>query len=182
MDSAEKLIGGLGGEEARWKVTVEQLKKDYENLTGDAVVSAGTIGYLGAFTGEFRQTLVGMWHKVLRELAIPHSEGCDVQATLADPVEVRSWQISGLPTDALSVENGIIMAKARRWPLLIDPQGQANRFIKNMGKDCLNGMDVVKLSDKNFLRTLENGVPSLPPPYAGYPPLLFHRFPCTHIP
>ncbi|RYG66022.1 hypothetical protein EON64_10685, partial [archaeon] len=41
------------------------------------------------------------------------------------------------------------------------PQGQANRYIKNMGKDvtmCLNDIDVIKLSDKNFLRTLENGV------------------------
>jgi dynein heavy chain len=43
----------------------------------------------------------------------------------------------------------------------MDPQGQANRFIKNMGKDPAfseNGIDVTKLTDKNFLRTLENGV------------------------
>lgn len=41
------------------------------------------------------------------------------------------------------------------------PQGQANRYIKNMGKDpsfSLNGIDVIKLTDKNFLRTLENGI------------------------
>lgn len=40
-------------------------------------------------------------------------------------------------------------------------QGQANRYIKNMGKDpsfSLNGIDVIKLTDKNFLRTLENGI------------------------
>jgi dynein heavy chain len=45
--------------------------------------------------------------------------------------------------------------------LCIDPQGQATAFIKNYGKDptnCENGMDVVKQSDKNFLRTLENAV------------------------
>ncbi len=53
------------------------------------------------------------------------------------------------------------MDNGRRWPLLIDPQGQANRYIRSMAKDASfapNGMDVVKLSDKNFLRTLENGV------------------------
>jgi dynein heavy chain len=53
------------------------------------------------------------------------------------------------------------MNKGRRYPLLIDPQGQANRYIKNMGKDstmCPNDIDVIKLTDKNFLRTLENGV------------------------
>ena len=51
------------------------------------------------------------------------------------------------------------MSKARRWPLCIDPQSQANRYIKSMGKDLAeNGMEAVKLTDKNFLRSLENGV------------------------
>ena len=43
---------------------------------------------------------------------------------------------------------------ARRWPLMIDPQGQANKWIKNMEK--ANNLHVVKLSDADFVRTLEN--------------------------
>ena len=61
--------------------------------------------------------------------------------------QVRAWTIAGLPADNHSVENGVIMANARRWPLLIDPQGQANRYIKNLGKDTSraeNGMEVVR--------------------------------------
>lgn len=53
------------------------------------------------------------------------------------------------------------MDNGRRWPLLIDPQGQANRYIRAMSKESQfaeNGMDVVKLTDKNFLKILENGV------------------------
>ena len=38
--------------------------------------------------------------------------------------QVRNWIIAGLPTDIVSVENGIIVSKARRWPLMINPQGQ----------------------------------------------------------
>ena len=38
--------------------------------------------------------------------------------------------LAGLPADAFSVENGIIMSRTKRWPLMIDPQGQANRFLK----------------------------------------------------
>merc|ERR1719269_2895 len=41
---------------------------------------------------------------------------------------------------------------------MIDPQRQANKYIKNMGKETETGIDVCKLSDKNFLRTLELGI------------------------
>jgi dynein heavy chain len=42
---------------------------------------------------------------------------------------------------------------------LIDPQGQANRYVKNMARSIMQeNFDVIKESDSNFLRTLENGV------------------------
>lgn len=50
-----------------------------------------------------------------------------VPGTLGNPVLVRQWNIDGLPTDGFSVDNGIIVFNARRWPLMIDPQGQANK-------------------------------------------------------
>lgn len=37
---------------------------------------------------------------------------------------------------------------------MIDPQGQANKWLKNMEKS--NSLHVVKLSDADFVRTLEN--------------------------
>ena len=37
-------------------------------------------------------------------------------------LQIRAWSICGLPTDSVSVENAIIVSKARRWPLMIDPQ------------------------------------------------------------
>ena len=161
LTNADKLIGGLGGEEARWRETVENLKVAYVNILGDVIVSAGTISYLGPFTSDFRGNLVKSWQDALKDYKLPHSAGCNLESTLSDPVKVRSWQLASLPSDALSTQNAIIMDNGRRWPLLIDPQGQANRYVRSMSKDtafAVNGMDVVKLSDKNFLRTLENGV------------------------
>lgn len=39
---------------------------------------------------------------------------------------------------------------------MIDPQGQANKWVKNMEKD--NNLAIVKLSDSDILRKLENSV------------------------
>ena len=50
--------------------------------------------------------------------------------------------------------SGIIVDSANRWPLMIDPQGQANKWVKNMEK--VNKLAVIKLSDSNYTRTLEN--------------------------
>ena len=161
LSNAGKLIGGLGGEEARWKETVATLNAALVNVPGDVAVSAGSVSYLGPFTAEFRGRIIGGWRATLAELGIPATEGCDITQTLVDPVKLRQWQLCALPTDPLSTQNGIMMDTSRRWPLILDPQGQANTYIKRMGRDkqmCLNGLDVVKLSEKNFLRSLENGV------------------------
>lgn len=72
------------------------------------------------------------WVRKLDENKVPRTGEPTLIATLADPVKVRSWQIAGLPKDNLSVENGVIVKYSRRWPLFIDPQGQANRWVKNM--------------------------------------------------
>jgi dynein heavy chain len=48
--------------------------------------------------------------------------------------------------------------KSRRWPLMIDPQSQANKYIKNLGKDHPEGIDIMKVSDPNLMRTLEMAI------------------------
>ena len=58
-----------------------------------------------------------------------------------------------LPNDSFSISNAIIMSKSMRFPLMIDPQGQANKWIKIMEKD--NALKVSKLTDQTFARTLE---------------------------
>lgn len=45
---------------------------------------------------------------------------------------------------------------ARRWPLMIDPQGQANRWVKNMEKP--NNLCIVRMTQADLGRVLENAV------------------------
>lgn len=67
-------------------------------------------------------------------VGLNHTEGINMRGFLGDPVKIQAWNIAELPKDDNSTENGIIIDKARRWPLMIDPQNQANKFIKNLSK------------------------------------------------
>lgn len=152
---AEKLIRGLGGEKVRWAESIARDDVLLENVVGDIVISAGTVAYLGPFTEEYRDDLCNLWRTKEAEEGLACTEGGDLVATLSEAVEVREWQINGLPKDAMSTANACIVKYSERWPLFIDPQNQANRWIRAKEGDKLV---VMKLTDRDFLRTLENAV------------------------
>uniref|UniRef100_A0ABM5FKF8 Dynein axonemal heavy chain 1 isoform X2 n=1 Tax=Pogona vitticeps TaxID=103695 RepID=A0ABM5FKF8_9SAUR len=156
LGRADKLINGLADERVRWQETVQNLDYLINNIAGDVLTSAGFIAYLGPFTGHYRISLCEEWVSRLEAHNVPHTKEPSLIATLGDPVKIRSWQIAGLPNDTLSVENGMITQFSQRWTLFIDPQGQANKWIKNLEKDT--GLDTSKLSDRDFLRSLENAI------------------------
>jgi len=156
LERAEKLINGLGGQRDHWTVRAHQLGEDFQNLTGDMLIAAGMISYLGTFTMAFRDGISQKWVAACKSAGIPSSAKFSLVACLGDPVSIREWGIAGLPNDSFSIDNGIMIANARRWPLMIDPQGQANKWIKNSEKKA--NLQVIKLTDSDYLRTLENAV------------------------
>lgn len=118
---AEKMIGGLEGEKVRWTETVADLSKQKEMLIGDCLVAAGMVSYAGPFTAEYREALETMWRTNIKKFGIKVTQGVTMKIVLGNDVEIRRWGVAGLPSDNLSVENGIIMFGSRRWPLMIDP-------------------------------------------------------------
>jgi len=86
------------------------------------LVAAGAISYSGAYTGIYREDLEEIWRESIKEKGIKLTEKITMSKVLGDPVTINIWGVAGLPSDKLSVENGIIMFKSRRWPLMIDPQ------------------------------------------------------------
>ena len=90
---------------------------------------------------------------------IAHSEKCGLIDIIGDPIKIEQWVVAGLPNDKLSTQNAIIIDSSRRWPLMIDPQRQANNYVKQFGKKTSEGgFESCKLSDPNFLRVLELGI------------------------
>ncbi|XP_055888364.1 dynein axonemal heavy chain 1-like isoform X4 [Biomphalaria glabrata] len=156
LDRADKLINSLAEEKDRWGDTITNYEKLLHNVYGDVLLSAGFVAYLGPFTADYRHVMVKEWSESLHENKVPSSPNPNFLSTMGNPVMIRNWQIHGLPGDNYSIENGVIVSLTQRWPLFIDPQGQANKWIKNM--ESHNEMEVVKLSSKDFIRTLENAI------------------------
>ena len=122
MGRAEKLVVLLADEGVRWKETVEVLEDEIEKLIGNVFLSCASISYLGGFTGPYRASMIEEWVTQCKERDIPSSDNPSMISIMGDPVQIRGWNIAGLPTDSTSCENGIMATKAERWPLCIDPQ------------------------------------------------------------
>ncbi|MGH0158032.1 UNVERIFIED_CONTAM: hypothetical protein FKN15_035543 [Acipenser sinensis] len=153
---AGKLTAALGDEQIRWQESIANFEEEIGNVTGNVFIAAACVAYYGAFTSHYRQLLIDWWIKRCQELQIPISSNFSLINILGDPYEIRQWNTDGLPRDNVSTENGILVTRGRRWPLMIDPQDQANRWIR--AKETKNGLKVIKLTDTGFLRTLENAI------------------------
>ena len=97
-------------------------------------LAAASLSYLGPFTGRYREQLIKQWIRQCRKRDIKVVQNYSLVNTLGDQIKVRDWNLNGLPGDTISVDNAVLAAKSARWPLMIDPQTQANTWIKRMYK------------------------------------------------
>ena len=104
------------------------------------------------------------WKRKAAELKIPHAEDWSLKSTLGHASTIQTWQANGLLQDSFTTDNAIILSTAKRWVLIIDPDDIATRWIKTTEKN--SSLSILKQSDKEFLRSLENCI------QFGYPVLL----------
>ncbi|ERE69467.1 dynein heavy chain 17, axonemal [Cricetulus griseus] len=114
------------------KATAEKLKCQQE-----AEVTAGTISLAN------------------RLVPIPTTSTLDPLRMLTDDADVAAWQNEGLPADRMSMENATILINCERWPLMVDPQLQGIKWIKNKYGEELR---VTQIGKKGCLQTIENAL------------------------
>lgn len=112
------------------------------------------ISYLGPFTASYRVENIAKWTDYVSSLDIPISKDYSFVTVLGSEIKINSWNIYGLPRDSFSTDNAIIMDNTMRWSLFIDPQSQANKWIRNMEKEA--DVKIVKLTDSDYMNVLEN--------------------------
>jgi dynein heavy chain len=151
MEKAVALISGLAGEKLRWGESVKTFGQVKLRLVGDCAVACAFTSYLGPFNQAYRKKLIEdnyIADCVRRN--VPVSEGMDVTTFLADVGTISDWNIQGLPSDNLSTQNGILVTECSRYPLLIDPQGQAISWLMNKEAENMPVTGAIQLNDNRL--------------------------------
>ena len=153
LKRASVLTDGLKDEYQRWQIALNRLSEQVKDVAGNTFIAAACVSYYGPFTGSYRSKLVNQWLAKCQELEITISSNFELQEILGDPIQIREWQLFQLPSDSISINNAIIITRSERWPLLIDPQEQANKWIRKMEEE--KGLKVVKANEKDLSKNLE---------------------------
>jgi len=168
LNLAQRLTTALSSENERWGENVQTLRRDAKLLTGDVLLASAFISYAGPFNKPFRTHLMENVFKPFlldgfRKVAgedgtIPMSEDADPLKVLTNEAEIAQWNADLLPADTSSAENGCIVCNTSRWPLLIDPQLQGIRWLKQKEGATERNLQIVRLGQKDMMRKLESAL------------------------
>ncbi|VDM24780.1 unnamed protein product, partial [Hydatigera taeniaeformis] len=174
VERSVALIKSLSSERTRWEAGSETFKSQMATIIGDCLLSSAFMAYAGYFDQSLRLSLVSSWAVHLNAAGIQFRPDLARVEYLSTPDERLRWQASVLPDDELSVENAIILRRFNRYPLIIDPSGQAIEFLMEEYKS----KKIAKTSflDDAFRKTLESslrfGTPLLVQDVESYDPIL----------
>eukprot|EP00595_Chromulina_sp_UTEXLB2642_P001983 CAMPEP_0196768278 /NCGR_PEP_ID=MMETSP1095-20130614/42547_1 /TAXON_ID=96789 ORGANISM="Chromulina nebulosa, Strain UTEXLB2642" /NCGR_SAMPLE_ID=MMETSP1095 /ASSEMBLY_ACC=CAM_ASM_000446 /LENGTH=829 /DNA_ID=CAMNT_0042137617 /DNA_START=2113 /DNA_END=4603 /DNA_ORIENTATION=- len=167
LELARRLITALGSEEARWNEGVKTLSEERHLLLGDCLLASAFISYIGPFSKQYREklmedTLIPLLIKPPVGIPVPFTQDMEPIGLMSSEAEVAEFQTQGLPADSVSSENAAIVLRSARYPLMVDPQLQAIKWIKKREGPNLQ---TARLGQKNLISRLfsaiENGNPFL---------------------
>ncbi|XP_030020118.2 dynein heavy chain, cytoplasmic isoform X1 [Manduca sexta] len=174
VDRSIALLKSLVIERERWEASSETFRSQMSTIVGDVLLSAAFIAYGGYFDQHYRQNLFSTWTAHLAAANIKYRADIARTEYLSNPDERLRWQANALPSDELCVENAIMLRRFNRYPLIIDPSGQATEFIMREFKE----RKITKTSflDDSFRKNLESalrfGNPLLVQDVENYDPIL----------
>jgi dynein heavy chain len=164
LDNSGKLTQGLADEHIRWKETVKILEASRVFILGDAFIASAFISYLGPFTGSYRTNLLQTWRNSMEELRLKLSPKFSFEESIGDISTIRKWNMCGLPSNSISVCNGLLTTRSSSYPYLVDPQLQGNKWLKKLEEE--NNLKIVKANDYASLpivveSCLQNNIPCM---------------------
>ncbi|XP_048259760.1 cytoplasmic dynein 1 heavy chain 1-like isoform X2 [Haliotis rufescens] len=174
VERSVALLNSLSSEKQRWEAGSETFKNQIATIIGDVLLSSAFMAYGGYFDQSMRHNLFTSWCTHLQKAMILFRNDLARTEYLSNADERLRWQANSLPTDDLCTENAIMLKRFNRYPLIIDPSGQATEFIMKEYRD----RKITKTSflDDAFRKNLESalrfGNPLLVQDVESYDPIL----------
>jgi dynein heavy chain 1 len=96
------------------------------------------------------------WMETLESIGIPFQKELDMASYLSNPSDQLRWRGFGLPSDEIAIQNAILLERFHRFPMVVDPSGQAVQFILQKYRD----QKIVQSSflDPAFFKTLASAI------------------------
>jgi hypothetical protein len=159
MNKATSLVTDLADEKNRWTEDKDRFKRLQTDLAGDCAYAATFLTYCGAFSQATRKIMMQAFQFQLDgggaladnaesaersrvTVAGTHSALHTISATpiqrnsklrlsdfLVDRGQQEDWVLHGLPLDVNSLQNALLISSSPRFPILVDPQGQALKWL-----------------------------------------------------
>lgn len=151
-----QLLSDLSSEKVRWQGSSKGFQEQTASMIGDVLICGAFCTYIGFFDLFMRQRVTALWREKLDEAEIKQKEDLSIIEYLSKPSERLQWKQNALPDDDLCYENAIIMRRFLRYPLIIDPSGQAIAFLTNEFKE----KKLLKTSfvKNSFMKSLETAL------------------------
>ncbi len=174
VERSIKLLDSLSSERSRWAQGSKEFDRQMSTIVGDCLLSAAFVSYAGYFDQSYREGLFKKWRTHLKEACITFKADMSVIEFLSTPDERLLWKQNHLPDDTLCIENAIMITRSIRYPLVIDPSGQAMDFLRRHLAD--QNLVPTSFVDSAFRKNLESalrfGTPVLVQDAESYDPLL----------
>ena len=134
LANAAKVVELLGEEAKKWDEKVKKMKEREKEFLGNMILSASSLSYIPPYTANYRLSLLNEWKEICKSNRLLFSEDYSLVKVLSNSLETSRWTMLGLANDRNSLENGLLMTRSKKWPLVIDPEGIANKWIRNLEK------------------------------------------------
>jgi dynein heavy chain 1 len=153
VSRANALLQSLQEEKIRWESTSFSFDQQMSTLIGDCLLASAFLTYFGIFDHRHRTKLMFEWYEIIENMNIPYRNELDIINYLSKPTEQLTWvNECSLPNDSLAIQNAIILQRHYRYPLIIDPSGQAYQFI--LKKFAQQKIVQTSFLDNTFMKTL----------------------------
>lgn len=147
-------------------------------VIGNCLLAAAFLAYTGPFTPEFREKMIYEdWMPDIRANEIPISDISDIKIILSDTADVIQyasllfsnsfkqnlfntlnfrWESEGIASDNYFLQNAILILRACRRALCIDPEELALNWIKH--RESKNNVKILTFEQNDFVQQLEQAL------------------------